>query len=200
MRNDMYNRFELHREWVETSGQEGEQLRLQDVDFCELDISDICLEQSFMASCTFEGLSLNNIDFHASVLSSSLYKNSNLIHCDFYKSDLSNAEFSNSNLDTVRFSRGDLWETRFDNATIKNCNFSTCNLSLTDFSYASLTDVDISEARFEGVLFYGVTLRNIKGIEEANFHSINIGSADKPQILKGQEARDWLRMKAEERK
>jgi uncharacterized protein YjbI with pentapeptide repeats len=123
----MYNRFELHRNWVDTSGQEGEQLRLQDVDFREFDISDICLEQSFMASCTFEDLSLSNMDFHA-----------------------------------------------------------------------SLTDVDISEARFEGVLFYGVTLRNIKGIEEANVQSIHVGSDDKPIILKGQEARDWLRMKAEE--
>ncbi|WP_418792783.1 pentapeptide repeat-containing protein [Paenibacillus polysaccharolyticus] len=81
---------------------------------------------------------------------------------------------------------------------MKNSNFSACNLSLTDFSHALLADVDISEARFEGVLFYGVTLRNIEGIEEANFHSIHIGSADKPLILKGQEARDWLRMKAEE--
>lgn len=47
-------------------------------------------------------------------------------------------------------------------------------------------------ASFEGVSFYGATLKNIKGITEANFHSINVGTPNNPTVLLGQDAAKWL--------
>ncbi|WP_373428362.1 pentapeptide repeat-containing protein [Paenibacillus sp. W4I10] len=91
-------KFELHKKWVETSGQEGEKLRLQEVDFQHYELTGVCLEQSYMTSCNFDNLSLNNMDFHASGLSSSTYNDAELVNCDFYKSDLSYTEFSNATL------------------------------------------------------------------------------------------------------
>lgn len=58
-------KFELHKKWVETSAQEGEKLRLHEVDFQHYELTGVCLEQSYMTSCNFDNLSLNNMDFHS---------------------------------------------------------------------------------------------------------------------------------------
>ncbi|WP_397387094.1 pentapeptide repeat-containing protein [Paenibacillus sp. ClWae2A] len=98
----------------------------------------------------------------------------------------------------VRLARDDFWETEFKRATIIDCNFSASSFSLTDFSNASLINIDISESRFEGVSFYGATLKNMKGITEANFHSINVGTPDNPTVLLGQDAAKWLEATVDE--
>ena len=63
---------------------------------------------------------------------------------------------------------------------------------LTDFSNVTLDNVDISVSTFEETLLNGVKLKNIKGIEEAHFESINIGTFEEPILLKSEEAKKWV--------
>ncbi|WP_432665100.1 pentapeptide repeat-containing protein [Wukongibacter baidiensis] len=192
MEDNIISKFELHKKWVETIGKEGEMLRLDEVDLRSFDLSDKLFEQAYLADCTFDNLKLENIDFHASVLCSSTFRNTNLNKCDFYKSDLSYTDFSNAFIKNVRFSKGDCWEAIFKNADLIDCNLINVYFYLTDFSNARLDNVDISVTTFEETLLNGVTLKNIKGIEEAHFESINIGTLEKPILLKSEEAREWI--------
>ena len=112
--------------------------------------------------------------------------------CDFYKSDLGYTDFSNAVIKNVRFSKCDCWEAVFRNADLKNCSLINVYFYLTDFSNARLENVDISMATFEEALLNGVKLKNIEGIEEAHFKSINIGTIQKPILLRLEKAKEWI--------
>lgn len=192
MEDNIIGEFELHKKWVETIGKEGKKLCLEEVDFRNFDLSDKLLEQANIVECIFDNLNLKDMDFHASLLCSSTYKNTNLDDCDFYRSNLSYTDFSNANLNRVRFSKSDCWEAIFRNADLIDCNLINVYFYLTDFSNARLDNVDISVATFQETILNGVTLKNIKGIEEAHFKSINIGTLEKPTLLKLEEAKEWI--------
>lgn len=189
--------FDLHKKWVETIGKEGEMLKLDEVDLRSFDLSDILLEQAYLIECTFDDLKLENIDFHTSLLASSTFKNAYLDKCDFYKSDLRYTDFSNCVIKNSRFSKGDCWEAIFRNAYLIDCNLINVSFYLTDFSWARLENVDISVSTFKETLLNGVTFKNIKGIEEAFFESINIGTSEKPILLESEKAREWMLEKCE---
>ncbi|MEK3703540.1 pentapeptide repeat-containing protein [Paenibacillus sp. FSL R7-0198] len=194
---DIINMFALHKKWVETIGDEGEQLKLDEVDLRVFDLSDVLLEQSYLIDCTFDDLKLENIDFHSSLLASSTFINTCLDKCDFYKSDLRYTDFSNCIIKNSRFSKGDCWEAAFNNACLVDCNLINVSFHLTDFRNARLENVDISVSTFKDTLLNGVTLKGIKGIEEAFFQSINIGTPEKPLLLEKEEARRWFLEKCE---
>lgn len=189
--------FDLHKKWVETIGKEGEMLKLDEVDLRNFDLSDKLVEQAYLIECTFDDLKLENIDFHTSLLCSSTFKNAYLDKCDFYKSDLRYTDFSNCIIKNSRFSKGDCWEAIFRNAYLVDCNLINVSFYLTDFSCARLENVDISVSTFKETLLNGVTLKNIKGIEEAHFESINIGTLEIPILLKSERAKEWVLEKCE---
>lgn len=172
-------------------------LKLDEVDLRSFDLSGILLEQAYLIECIFDHLRLENIDFHTSLLASSTFKNAYLDKCDFYKSDLRYTDFSNCVIKNSRFSKGDCWEAIFRNAYLLDCNLINVSFYLTDFSWARLENIDISVATFEETLLGGVTLKNIKGIEEAHIKSINIGTLEKPILLKSDEAKKWMLEKCE---
>ncbi|WP_308723141.1 pentapeptide repeat-containing protein [Paenibacillus polysaccharolyticus] len=194
---DIINMFALHKKWVEAIGDEGEQLKLDEVDLRVFDLSDVLLEQSYLIDCTFDDLKLENVDFHSSLLASSTFINASLDQCDFYKSDLRYTDFSNCIIKNSRFSKGDCWEAAFNNACLVDCNLINVSFDLTDFRNARLENVDISVSTFKDTLLNGVTLKSIKGIEEAFFRSINIGTPEKPVLLEKEEARKWFLEKCE---
>ncbi|MGO4527467.1 pentapeptide repeat-containing protein [Paenibacillus sp. 2TAF8] len=189
---NILNMFTLHKKWVETLGEEGEQLKLDEVDLSVFGFSDKLVEQAYLIDCTFDALKLENIDFHSSLLASSTFRNAYLDQCDFYKSDLRYTDFSNCIIKNSRFSKGDCWEATFSNAYVVDCNLINVSFYLTDFRNARLENVDISVSSFKETLLNGVTLKRIKGIEEAFFRSINIGTAEKPVLLEKEKARKWF--------
>ncbi len=194
---DIINMFDLHKKWVETIGDEGEQLKLDEVDLRVFDLSDVLLEQSYLIDCTFDDLKLENVDFHSSLLASSTFINTCLDKCDFYKSDLRYTDFSNCIIRNSRFSKGDCWEAAFNSACLVDCNLINVSFHVTDFRNARLENIDISVSTFKDTLLNGVTLKGIKGIEEAFFQSINIGTPEKPLLLEKEEARRWFLEKCE---
>lgn len=194
---NVFNMFNLHKKWVETIGDEGEQLKLDEVDLRVFNLSEVLLEQSYLIDCTFDDLKLENVDFHSSLLASSTFINASLDQCDFYKSDLRYTDFSNCIIKNSRFSKADCWEAAFNNACLVDCNLINISFHLTDFRNARLENVDISVSTFKDTLLNEVKLKSIKGIEEAFFQSINIGTPEKPVLLEKEEARKWFLEKCE---
>lgn len=192
MKDNINHKFELHKKWIETIGKEGKKLVLDEFDLRNYNLSEKLLEQAYLIDCIFDNSNLENIDFYASVLCSSTYKDAKLKNCDFYKSDLSYVNFSNAIIKRVRFSKSDCSEAIFTNADLTECKLINACLYLTDFSNAKLDNIDISGSTFDETLLKGATLRNIKGIEEAHFQSINIGTLENAIILKSEQAKKWI--------
>lgn len=192
MKDSIFIKFELHRKWKETLGKEGEKLCLENIDFRNFNLLDKEFDQANLIECIFDNLKLENIDFYASLLCSSTFKNSELNRCDFYKSDLDYTDFSGAVIREVRFCKSDCTEVNFKKTIFMDCNLENTLFYLCDFTNAELNNIEIGSALFSQVILKGTILKNIKGIEEASFKSINIGTKEEPILLKEEEARKWI--------
>ncbi|MGO4527477.1 pentapeptide repeat-containing protein [Paenibacillus sp. 2TAF8] len=185
-----------HRVWIETLGEKGEKLGLDEIDFRHIDLSGYPLDQAYLTECAFDGMNLEHMDMSSSLLCSSSFTKSNLVNADFYKADLSYANFTDADAQGARFAKADLSESVFINTNLTNAMLISSSLYLTDLRNANMNHADISSASFRETLLQGATLTGLQGIEEAFIKSINIGTLEEPNILLGEEAIKWLQDKS----
>ncbi|MEW4372060.1 hypothetical protein [Paenibacillus kandeliae] len=53
-----------------------------------------------------------------------------------------------------------------------------------------------SLSKFKNVILQGANLTGMKGIEEADIESINLGTIEKPIMLEGEQAKAWIMKQA----
>ncbi|MEY9972672.1 uncharacterized protein YjbI with pentapeptide repeats [Lysinibacillus sp. RC46] len=75
--------LESHRLWIETIGEQGEKLGIDEIDLRNVDLSQYPLDQAYITGCTFDGMDLNNKDISLSLLYSSTFISTNLEGADF---------------------------------------------------------------------------------------------------------------------
>ncbi|MET1172174.1 pentapeptide repeat-containing protein [Paenibacillus amylolyticus] len=85
---EIMTRLESHRLWLETVGEQGEKLGIDEVDLRNMDLSQYPLDQAYITACTFDGMNLNHKDFSSSLLNSSTFISTNLEGADFCKSNV----------------------------------------------------------------------------------------------------------------
>ena len=192
MQQDIIKEFELHKKWIETIGEEGEMLILDEMDLRNFDFFDKILEQSQITECNFNETRLEEINFSGTLLGLSTFRKCYFNECDFYRSDLRYTDFSNSIIKNTRFSKSDWWKADFQNTHLIDCNLIKVFFNETDLSHAVLENIDISAAKFEKTILKDITLINIKGIEEAYVESINIGTIEVPILLYLEQAKEWI--------
>ncbi|WP_078552220.1 pentapeptide repeat-containing protein [Bacillus alkalicellulosilyticus] len=188
--------LESHRLWTETIGEQGEKLGLDEIDLRNVYLSPYPLDQAYITDCIFDGMDLNNKDISSSLLCSSTFISANLEGANFGKSNVSYVDFTNANIKSARLADSECIETVFAKADLSEANLVAGLFDEADFRNAILLNADIRLATFESVLLNGAILTGIRGIEEAFIKSINIGTAEKPIILMGEEARKWLQNKS----
>lgn len=184
--------LESHRLWIETLGEQGEKLGIDEINLRNFNLSYYPLDQANITDCIFDGMDLNNKDFSSSLLCSSTFISTNLEGADFGKSNVSYVDFTNANMKASRLADSVCIETVFIKADLSDANLVAGLFDETDFRNAVLLNADIRLATFESVLLNGAILTGIRGIEEAFIKSINIGSPEHPIILTDEEARKWL--------
>lgn len=161
-----------------------------------MDLSPYPLDQAHITDCIFDCMDLNNKDISSSLLCSSTFMYANLEKVDFGKSNVSYVDFTNANIKAARLADSECIETVFAKADLSDANLVAGLFDEADFRDAVLLNADIRLATFESVLLNWAILTGIRGIEEAFIKSINIGTAEKPIILMGEEARKWLQNKS----
>lgn len=193
---ELIEQLNSHRVWIETIGEKGEKLGVDEIDFRHVDLSGYPLDQAYLTECAFDGMNLEHMDMSSSLLCSSSFTNTNVVNADFYKADLSYADFTDADAQGARFAKADLSESIFTNANLSNAKLISSSLYLTDFRDANMNQVDVSSASFKGTLLHGANLTGLRGIEEAFIKSINIGTLEESNILVGEEAIKWLQDKS----
>lgn len=189
---EIMTRLESHRLWIETIGEQGEKLGIDEIDLRNVDLSKYPLDQAYITACIFDGMELNHKDFSSSLLSSSSFISTNLEEADFCKSTVSYADFTNANLKAARLADSECIETVFVQADLSNTNLVAALFDETDFRNAIFINADVRLATLERVLLKGAKLTGLRGLEEAFIKSINIGTPEEPNILVGEEAIEWL--------
>ncbi|MDI3411017.1 pentapeptide repeat-containing protein [Bacillus sonorensis] len=119
------------------------------------------------------------------------------MQADFYKADLSYADFSGANVENARFAKADCSEAIFSNANLTNANLMACTFYDTNFQNAILREANVSSSSFKGTILNGADLSGLKGLDEAVIKTINIGTSERPIILEGLKAKEWLKMKSQ---
>ncbi|NMO94999.1 pentapeptide repeat-containing protein [Paenibacillus lemnae] len=190
---EIITRLESHRLWIDTIGEQGEKLSIDEIDLRNVDLSQYPLDQAYITACIFDGMNLNNKDFSSSLLSSSTFISTNLEGTDFCKSNISYVDFTNANVKAARLADSECIETVFVQADLSDANLVAGLFDETDFRNAILFNADVRLATFERVLIKGAKLTGVRGLEEAFIKSINVGTSEQPNILVGEEARKWLK-------
>ncbi|MDC0761075.1 pentapeptide repeat-containing protein [Brevibacillus sp. AG] len=184
--------LDLHKQWIDSIGETGERLVVDEVDFRSIDVAEYRLVESRLIASTFDGMNLKDKDFYAAHLYSSTFRSANLENAIFIKSEASYADFSNANLQKTNFVKSSCFETVFAQADLRKAKLVNALFYQADFRDADLQDADIRYSSFEEVLFRGAQLKGVTGLEEATIISINIGTLEQPVILAEEEAREWL--------
>ncbi|MCR2806921.1 pentapeptide repeat-containing protein [Paenibacillus soyae] len=189
---EIMDRLESHRLWIDTIGEQGDKLGIDEIDLRNVDLSQYPLDQAYITACAFDGMNLNHKDFSSSLLSSSTFISTNLEGADFCKSNVSYADFSYANIKAARLADSECIGTLFVKADLSDANLVAALFDETDFRNAILINADVRLATFERVLLKGAKLTGVQGLEEAFIKSINIGTPEQPNLLVGEEARIWL--------
>ncbi|WP_411344073.1 pentapeptide repeat-containing protein [Paenibacillus sp. WLX1005] len=164
------------------------------MDFTKLDISlkELSLDSAFLIDCKFDKLDLSKTDFYRGWLCSSTFREATMDYCSFVKADLRYADFSHVVLAYANFLSSECWETVFFGSHLEYANLTDTLCIRTDFRKANLMQADIKMSLFDHVLLQGANLAGMKGIEEADIESINLGTVEEPIMLEGEQAKYWM--------
>lgn len=184
--------LESHQIWLESAGEKGKKLILDEINLEYIDLSKFILKEARLISCSFDSMDLEAGNFILTWVCSSTFRNTCLQAANFYKGNVSYANFSNSNLRNARFTDCESEETIFLGADLSNAELNICYFSSVDFRDSILENANIEDSFFEDVLVKGASFRNVRGIENANIISIDIGTPEQPKILDKELAKKWI--------
>ena len=186
-----------HELWIDSLGKSGKKAYFENIIFEKIKRINLNLSQGSFIECTFKKIYIHYWDFYATKLYSTIFDNSSIEACVFVNADLMYTEFFNTRIQMTNFSKADLSNVTFENLEIENCKFINSLLDNITFKNVHLKNIDFTGALIENMLFDSTsTLKNIKGIDNAQIKSINIGTFDRPVCLKNQEALQWIKNKA----
>ena len=181
--------IESHRGWVESAGENGEQLDLSTMDMRSLKTLKMEKMTAIRAVDTkFLGMNLYKIELQSAVLDGSDFRN-----CDMEEADLRGSSFIGGNFSHAKMCKIDGSPLMFGGSgagkRFSPCNFEKAKLRYADLSgaqlksgvfkgadlsYANLSGADLREADFTGANVTGV---NFDG---AQTEGANIPQPDKP--------------------
>lgn len=184
--------LESHQIWLESAGENGKKLILDEINLEYLDLSKFSFKEARLIGCSFDSMNLEAGNFILTWVCSSTFRNAWLQAANFYKGNVSYADFSNSNLNNTKFTDCESAETIFLGADLSNAELNVCYFSSVDFRNSKLDNANIEDSFFEDVLVKGASFRNVRGIENANIISINIGTPEEPITLDKEQAKGWI--------
>lgn len=177
--------FLKHKEWVDSAGESGKQINLDEVDMHGVKLEPPLLEQGYFSACDFKGIKFDGIDFYQSEFYSCDFSDAVFTNCDFRKTTLDYSDFSGAAFIGCKFSRADAYQAKFCNCSFKECSFVGFNLMEADMSQTIFEAVDFDEAYIDKSNMEGATNISPKNLDKANHISIVLQNGE---ILEGSAA------------
>lgn len=153
--NDMYLK---HKQWIETAGESGEQISLDEFDMHSISLDEPILEQGYFSACDFKEIVFNGVDFYLTEFYSCQFQGATFEECDFRKATVDYCDFTKATFRNCKFSRMDSYQAVFNNCVFENCSFVAVNLMESkmegslfeqcDFDDAYIDKATMTDARF----------------------------------------------------
>ncbi|MGN0696373.1 MAG: pentapeptide repeat-containing protein [Oscillospiraceae bacterium] len=171
-------------------------LEIRSADFRSSEIDFQMLESGSYAECDFSGLKFVNIQFNGYYYIDNDFSGADLIGCRFCsKTKCTGNDFTGAYFENTTFYKAELTGTVFSGAVFNNVRFYGCTLDgHTDFTDCEFKNVEIDGTRLKGSIFHNAETAGIT-VDRACADRINIGTAEKPHIICGKTAYEWLKAK-----
>ena len=160
------NLIEKHRLWVSTSGQQGLQLDVSDVDMRELETLKMQKLTALRGkNVKFFGMNLYKVELQSTQLEKADFRRCDMEEADVRGSNLEGARFHHANLKGANFSSlliGAGSRQKFAPCILDGASFRYADLSEANLRNASLIGADLSYCNLEGADLSGADLSNAK--------------------------------------
>lgn len=171
---------------------------------------------------------MDHIDFQGSDLNRRVLENTTIAYCkfdnmtlektDFYHAKIDYTTFRFAELDQVVFRKTSITNCIMDDVIVRGCNCKYAMLQNVFIKHAQLEDINLEAAMVKGIDLTGTSLKRINvedayisdvcvsnilldsldGIDRVRHIDINIGTIERPDILYGQKAIDYLKTRIKE--
>lgn len=197
MNNEIILAIKHHKLWIDSLGEKGKKIDLEEAIIEDGKYKNVCLSQGSIIECSFQKIEIKNWDFYAAMLCSSCFAETIITSGQFVKANLAYTQFLNTRIEYSNFSKSDLSNSIFKNTEIANSKFVNSLLDHVIFEKVNLKNTDFTGAFIENVLFDKDTvMEGIYGLDDIHIKSINIGTVKQPQYIKEQDAIQWLKRRA----
>ena len=194
MRQDELSaRANEHRKWVQTAGERGSQMDLDNFDLTAMDLAGFLFEQVFLTGCRLSGLRLDSVDFYGSEFFSCDFSDTCFVGCSFRKATLDYCNFSRARFVRCQFPRTDAYQSCFSGCHFEDCSFIGFNLMESDLSRTVMIGIDWEEAYLDRVNLHAAEGRDSKSSATIIQPKISVDPALK-NWLEGRQAIEWLQV------
>lgn len=193
MKNVILNAFNEHELWVNSLGDRGKRINVEEEIFSNIEQDNICLSQGSFIECKFLNLHIKQWDFYSAILCSSIFEQSILINSNFVKADLSYSIFHDVTMESINFSKSDMSNCTIIESTITNGKFINALMDCLQFKKTTLINTDFTGAYIENMLLdSNFKMKNVIGLDDAQIQSIQIETSSERIKLEHGEAKSWL--------
>lgn len=184
-------RIDAHREWIQSAGERGSQLDLDNINMTAVDLRGFPFEQSYLAACKLNGLRFKDVDFYEAEFYSCDFTEAWFVGCSFRKATLDYCDFRCAHFVRCEFPRTEIYHSCFSNCCFEDSSFSGIDLMGCDLSDATFCSIDWDGAYLSQVNFRNAIGRASKNISTIVQPKIAIASTQE-DWLEGQSAIEWL--------
>ncbi len=194
MSTNLHKLFKSHAEWIESEGESGEQLILENISSKQLTREQLqLLTDSVLTECAFVDTELNRIDLYRTEMYSCEFDRASFHNVQLIKSEVNDTEFTDTRFDSVSFSNAEMFDCIFTGCTFDNSTFISVGMWNTTFDECTLTNVDFESAYIENAVLVNSKFNNPINLEKATKIILNIGTIESPLLLSHEESVKWIR-------
>ncbi|MGN0679809.1 MAG: pentapeptide repeat-containing protein [Oscillospiraceae bacterium] len=193
MKTELSQKFNSHREWLKSGGENGEQLILDNTTSEMLTCEQMqLLIDSVLIECSFSNIQLVENDFYHTEMHSCKFSNVGFCKTTFIKSEVNDTEFATVHFDNVNFSNSEFFDCIFTKCTFENSALISIGVWNSIFNECVFKNIDFDNAYLENATFSGVNFINPVNLDKATKITLNIGTSKSPKILSHENSINWI--------
>ena len=187
------NIFSRHSIWIDSEGERGEQLVLEDIDIALLSDEQLkLLIDSVLSDCKFADISLIDKDFFHTEMYSCDFRNVTFINTLFTKSEINDTQFTSTRFTKSNFSNSELFDCDFSECVFEGSSFINAGFWNSRFHECTFTDIDFESAYFENIGLSDVRFINPINLTKVKKLIINVGTEIEPRLLSTEASINWI--------
>ncbi len=185
--------FYEHKKWLESEGEDGEQLVLENICSNQLTNEQVSmLVDSVITDCTFNCIEYAEIDFYHTEFYSCNFSNVRLLSAQFAKSEINDTAFIDMVFENCNFINAEIFDCVLKNCELLEVTFASVGIWNTIFENCVFNEVDFENAYIENMNCLDSHFINPLNLEKATKIELNVGTKENPVMLNTKDSIEWI--------